>query len=140
MSFKAASNGGWDNPVGHRDFTQGAVGIEDFDDTIKHVKKAAPKKPVKKKGCPGNDFNAHVYVWAKEARDAPWLGEDTFFKFYGFYKYEYKICAGCGRRDKCRLSEEYTKRFKREGKYAYEEKKDPEFQAYERERWRQRYL
>ena len=135
MTFRTPNDDGWED-LGHKQFVQGGVGLDDFEETIKHVKKAVPKKPVKKKGCPGNDFNAHVYVWVPETEVTPWTQDDLFFEFYGFHKYEYKVCAGCLKRTKYRVSEEYTKKFKRQGKYVYEEYRDPEYNEFRGRRWR----
>lgn len=123
--------------MGYTYFRQGGVGTEDFEDEFRHVKSAKTKaRP--KKGCPGNDYNEHVYVWVAETRDAPWLSEDLFFEFYGFHKYEYKVCAGCDKRMKYRLSAEYTKKFKKEGHFGYEEYRDPGFVEFRNQHWRNR--
>lgn len=122
--------------MGHKQFTQGGVGLDDFVDTIKHVKKADPKKHVKKRGCPGNDYKAHVYVWVPEVDTSPWKSDREFFDFYGFHKYEYKICAGCEKRTNFRLTEEYTKKFKQSGRWGSAEYKDPAYMKSRERRWR----
>lgn len=135
MSFRTPKDDGWEDR-GHKQFVQGGADLNDFEETVKYVKRSLPKRPKKKRGCEGNDFGPHVYVWVAETEVTPWTQDDLFFEFYGFHKYEYKVCAGCKKRVKYRLSEEYTKKFKRHGKYAYEEHKDPEYMKLRNRRWR----
>lgn len=55
-----------------------------------HRKKKNYQKKIRK-GCPGNNNGAHVYVWTAEfAWDYYW--EKYFF---GANRYEYYICCGC---------------------------------------------
>jgi hypothetical protein len=99
---------GWsDEPDTHADFIHGGVDIDDFDDVIRHRKKAKKVRPKKKPGCPGNEGKAHIYVWTTEFNF-----EDCFFKFFGFHKYEKKFCAGCNKKAYAtRKTEQYIKKF-----------------------------
>lgn len=88
--------GGEDN--GHADFVHGGVPIEDFNEEFKHVKAAKKSRPKKKRGCPENDYKAHVYVWITETRYHSKWG------YYGLmedrsrpYTVDLKVCCGCGK-------------------------------------------
>lgn len=100
----------WGNKGGdpYKIFTQGGVDVEDFEEEFRHTPSRKYKKKNKRKkakpGCVGNDGKAHVYVWTTERNV-----EDLFFRFYGFHKYEKKVCIGCGRRDGTQLTERYIK-------------------------------
>lgn len=101
----------------YKEFTQGGVGIEDFDDEIRyrHAKRKNKAQKVKTRaGCPENEFKAHVYVWTQEFEE-----KNIFFKFYGFHARESEVCAGCGKKRKSRYSEQYEKRKAREWKKKY---------------------
>ena len=84
---------------------QGAVGVEDFYKEVNYTKKSKKKNVKKYPGCPGNEGKAHIYVWTTEFN-----GKSLFFDFYGFHKFEKKICAGCGHKDRSRRTEEYNRR------------------------------
>lgn len=142
MTFRTPKNGGWGYPVDHQHFVQGGVDVDDFEEEYAfNHKRISKKKTRPKKGCPGNDYNEHVYVWVPDTEDTPWRSDDKlFFDFYGFQKYEREICAGCDKRMRMRLTVEYTKKFKSTGRFGYEENRDSKFVAYRREHWRSRNL
>lgn len=102
----------------YKEFRQGGVSIEDFDEEIKyrHPKNKKKSRAVKKTraGCPETDYSAHVYVWTTE-REV----ENLFFKFYGYHARESEICVGCGKKRKSRHTEKYEKRKAREWKKVY---------------------
>lgn len=81
---------GWDHEEdNHADFKHGGVGIEDFE-SPRHKKKSLKKK-TGKRGCPGNDFGPHVYIWIDwdGRQDSLWFRDNT---------YEIKVCCGCEKR------------------------------------------
>jgi hypothetical protein len=92
----------YDHPKGdpYKIFTQGGVPVEDFDDEVRYrhaPRKNKAKKP-KAKGCPANDFKAHVYVWVTETHYY------SRYNGYGFYEdktrpytVDCKTCCGCGK-------------------------------------------
>lgn len=122
----------------HKDWIRGGVDADHGEAEVNYKPKKKKPGASKKKypGCPGNEGKAHVYVWTTEKNE-----EDLFFRYYGFYRSEYKICAGCGHKDASRLSEKYLARkekmFRKEPRkryfryYAWEYS-DEEYQAYRR--------
>jgi hypothetical protein len=68
-----------------RDFRHSHDGPE----VIRHRKKKN-KKAYKRKGCPGNNGGAHVYVWTTETAWDDWWSKWNFED-----KYEYHVCCGC---------------------------------------------
>lgn len=102
----------------HADFTRGGVNPEDFEEQPTRHKKAS-KKRRPKRGCPGNDFKEHVYIWEPLRFRYTWDDEalDDFYEIHGFYRREVLICCGCGRRQKTRYTEEMKKRIKKFGWY-----------------------
>lgn len=96
-------------------FTQGGVSVDDFYTEFNyqtrlkgrgwsrggsHKIKAKKSRP----GCPGNDYKAHVYVWTSETQDA-----SIFSDYFGFHKYQSNVCAGCGKKNGFKISDEYMK-------------------------------
>ena len=117
---------GWDGEDDpHADFLHGGVDLSDFEDEVRHRKKrgkTAYKK--KKRGCPGNDFGPHIYVWTTEyfRRDGSfdeWTFqyEKDFWDRNGFNRREYKTCVGCLQRVKSRYTEQFAKRVAKMGWY-----------------------
>lgn len=76
----------------YKNFRRGGVDISDFDDEIKHKSKSRKKNKAKspKPGCEGNDGGSHIYIWTYECNQP-----SAFSDFYGFEKYEFKVCVGC---------------------------------------------
>lgn len=116
----------WDDEPGehHKDFIRGGVKIEDFDDEPMRERtagKSRRKARVRKtpSGCPGNDFKAHVYIWTTEQNE-----EDSFFKFYGYHRFEKKVCCGCEKKTYGRRS---TPRYDRWKKREWERRFGGEF-------------
>ena len=72
----------------------------DENELIDHRSNKKKGKPRKKRGCPENDFKAHVYVWVRETR---YYGK--WSSHYGYfvndrsrpYSVDCKICCGCGK-------------------------------------------
>lgn len=96
----------------YKEFTQGGVPIEDFEEEIRYRRPPHHKKKDKVKtraGCPETNFKSHVYVWTTEGSH-----EDFFFRYYKYHKYECEICAGCGKKRGSRLTEKYEKKKARE--------------------------
>ena len=108
---------GWDHEKdNHADFKHGGVDPSDFEEeVVRHRKKRGKKRPPKKKGCPGNDFGPHVYVWVPKVYVFDWWPE------YGVDKsnrYESKVCCGCNKSaGKTRYTEEFAKRVQKMGWY-----------------------
>ena len=105
---------GWDEAEHHKDFTQGAVGIEDFEDVIpyrhpKRRKKRKDKYPKTRPGCPENGWKKHVFVWVEMVHDPYSFRKDFFYEYYGYYKEEHEVCCGCGHIGKSRRTEKYNK-------------------------------
>lgn len=93
---------------------QGAVDVDDFYKEVNYQTRMkgrggmtwgrASKRRKNKAGCPSNNYGPHIYVWTTEGQ------EDNFFSdYYGFFKYEYETCCGCGKTRKSRKSEQYEK-------------------------------
>jgi len=109
----------------HADFLHGGVDPSDFDETMPHRKKRGKKRPIKKRGCPENDFGPHIYVWTTESfrkgdgsfDDWLWQYEKDFWDKNGFHRREYKTCAGCKKRAGSRYTEEFAKRVQKMGWY-----------------------
>lgn len=87
---------------------QGMVEANDFDDEVRyrHPKRRKKNKVNRRPGCPGNDYNKHVFVWVEKSGD---FDSGFFFKYYGYYKKEYEVCCGCGKVGKSRRTEKYNK-------------------------------
>lgn len=125
MCSSCYSDPAWDEIHYRR---QGAVDVDDFDKEVNYqtrmkgrgYKSKRAKKP-KDRGCEGNDFGAHVYVWTvEENKDALWsfmMPNEEYFKQTGFYRYEYLRCAGCGRVKKQRFTEQFAKMVAKHGWY-----------------------
>lgn len=87
------------------DFRRGKVEVEDFYKEVNYQKSLRKKKKVKTRpGCPGNEYKAHVYVWTCENEY-----RDFFYDYYGFPKYQHKVCAGCGKSNGTKHSDQYMK-------------------------------
>ena len=69
---------------------QGEIGEDDFAPEFRHKKKA--KRKPRKRGCPGNDGNEHVYDW--QPYEFP--HDMNMYRDYDIY---ISKCIGCGRRD-----------------------------------------
>lgn len=96
----------------HKDFIRGAVEPDDFEKEVNYKPKAKKSKSVSKRnypGCPGNEGKAHVYVWTTE-----YEVKDFFYDYYGFYKNQSRICAGCGKKNGSKPSDPYMRRKNRE--------------------------
>ncbi len=101
---------------------QGAVDVDDFYDEVNYHPKA--KKKVRKRNrCPGNETGQHVFVWTVETECDDCL---LFYKYFGFYKYEYRVCCGCQRSGygDWRLTEDYINKFGHQPRYG---SPNPEF-------------
>jgi len=112
----------YDDPH-HKDFIRGGVDPEDFDKEVNYQTnlKKKNKKVKTRPGCPGNDYKAHVYVWTTENEY-----RDFFCDYFGFPKYQHNICAGCGKRNGTKCSDQYMKVKEREwAKLAVPEKGVP---------------
>lgn len=91
----------YDGPNDYKHGRQGA--LEDAfwaeDELVEHRHASRRKAPKKKRGCPENDYKAHVYVWVTETRFySKWKTG------YGFvrdksrpYTVHLKTCCGCGK-------------------------------------------
>lgn len=81
-----------------RDFNAGKVEVSDFDDEFRHAKVAKKKKPKKKRGCPENDYKAHVYVWVEEKHYRSRYTPNGFVEDRSRppYTVREKTCCGCG--------------------------------------------
>lgn len=97
-------------------YRQGAVDVDDFYIEVNYQTrmkgrgfKRKNEKPKTRPGCPENDFGPHVYVWTTEGQI-----EDLFFRYFGFHKYQRRICAGCGKMDGTKHSDAYHERNERE--------------------------
>jgi len=92
----------------HKDFIRGGVPIDDFEKEVnyqKNIKKKNKKTREKSRpGCPGNEYKAHVYVWTTE-----YESNDFFSDYYGFPRTQHRICAGCGKSNGSKPSDEYMK-------------------------------
>lgn len=113
---------GWDGEKdNHADFKHGAVAPSDFEEGMPHRKKRGKKRPPKKKGCEGNDFGPHVYVWVPQIYQYSWwpeAGIDPFYKKYGYYRREVKTCCGCNKTTGAsRYTEQFAKRVAKMGWY-----------------------
>ncbi|SRR6266540_2350361 len=90
---------GWsDEPDKHADAVRGGVEISDFDDEVKRAP-SKKTKPKPKRGCPGNDFKAHVYVWQTETRyHSKWSPQGFMVQDKTRpYTVDLNICCGCGK-------------------------------------------
>lgn len=104
----------------YKQFRQGGVEVEDFDDEIRYRKvphkarfewnnravRRAKQKPKTRAGCPENNYKAHLYVWTTELESEKTL----FFRYFGFHKYQREVCCGCGKRRNTENTERYIKR------------------------------
>lgn len=90
----------------HKDFIQGAVDPDDGWVEVNY--QARPKSKNKKKktrpGCSGNEYGPHIYVWTTEREF-----RDFFYDYFGFPKYQHKVCVGCGKTNGSKHSDEYMK-------------------------------
>lgn len=86
---------------------QGAVDPEDFYEETDYRKPAKTKK--RDYYCPENDGKRHITAWVPLIDD---LGAKIFHEYYGFWKYEEKVCVGCGKRYTRRVSDDYMQHFK----------------------------
>lgn len=84
-----------------KDYRRGALedAFWDEDEPVDYRPSSRRRKPKKKKGCPGNDYKAHVYVWVET------LHYRSRLTAYGFvedksrppYKVREKTCCGCSK-------------------------------------------
>lgn len=93
------------------DFRRGKVDVDDFYKEVNYQTRLKGRTGYRVKfrdktrpGCPGNNFGPHIYVWTTEGQTSSFFSD-----YYGFYKYEFRICCGCGKKTKSRLSEPYLK-------------------------------
>jgi hypothetical protein len=98
---------------------QGMVDADDFNEEgllrYRHPKRRKARKdkyPKPRPGCPENDWGKHVYVWVDQAGiyESP-----SFYRYYGYYKYKYEVCCGCGKVGK----KEHTDKYERVNMKAY---------------------
>lgn len=79
----------YDGPNNYKDGRRGACEDAFWDeDELVDFPRASRKKRKPRKGCPGNDFGPHVYVWVPYGdfyEDYPWTSN----------RYEIKVCCGC---------------------------------------------
>jgi len=84
----------------YKDYRRGGMddAFWDEDELVDHRKVSKKKRPRKKRGCPENNFGAHVYIWVTETR------YHYSFTAYGYvmdknkpYTVENKTCCGCGK-------------------------------------------
>lgn len=113
---------GWgsDDNRGHADFVHGGVAPEDFEESFTgHPKRRQKRvKAPRQRGCSGNDFGPHVYVWTTESDEWSWDYDEDFFKRNGYYRREYKTCCGCGKIANSRWTEEMAKAIAKRGWYS----------------------
>lgn len=94
----------YDGPNTYKQGREGALddAFWDEDELVDYRKYGKKKDRFKKKrGCPDNDYKAHVYVWVKETRyHGKWSA------FIGWvpdktrpYTIDTKVCCGCGKVD-----------------------------------------
>jgi len=94
----------------NKDFRQGAINPDVYDEEVNYSPKTKAKKTKKRyPGCPGNDKGPHIYVWTTEKNN-----HTLFFEHYGFHKYEKRICVGCNHVDRKRTTQAYRERNARE--------------------------
>lgn len=91
--------------------------VEDFEEPrYRHPKRRAKK--VKARGCQGNDWGKHVYVWTTDPENLfSWDDAQEFYKFHGFYRREYYVCCGCGKRSRSRHTAEFQRLLTKQGWY-----------------------
>ena len=90
----------YDGPNTYKMGREGALedAYWDEDELVDYPRKSKKAKPKKKKGCPGNDYKAHVYVWVetKHYREVlngwGWTLDKT-----RYYIVNRKTCCGCGK-------------------------------------------
>lgn len=87
-----------------QDVRDGAIEPDDFEKEVNYQKRLKKKNKRTRSypGCPGNDGNAHVYIWTTET-ETPSFFED----YYGFPRRQRRVCAGCGKYSSSKLSDEY---------------------------------
>lgn len=83
---------------------QGAVDVDDFYKETNYAPKRKNNKPRQKKaGCPETG-GSHVWVWTSE------FDMDTlFYRHFGWPKHERRVCCGCLKYDRRRLTERYQR-------------------------------
>jgi len=116
----------------YKDMRRGATedAFWDEKELVDHRRKGGKKPKKTRAGCPANDYKAHVYVWTTETDDT---FRSLFQRYFGFYKYEYKICCGCRKRGKgYRLTEQYRKKFKTDNRWSSKEYQHEGFNEYRR--------
>jgi len=113
----------WCDTRKYKEFVQGGAG-DGYEDT-KHKKSAKNKKRKKVPGCPGNDGKKHLYVWTTEGDH--WLTDRLFYQIFGYHKYEFSVCCGCGKRRGSRRTERYMK--KARSKWDSWENRDERYRA-----------
>lgn len=76
----------------YKDAYHGAIedALWDEDELVDHQPASKKKKRSKRPGCPGNEGNAHVYVWVPYPASEVWWRTDA--------QYEIKVCCGCEKR------------------------------------------
>lgn len=86
----------------------------DEDELVDYPHRAKKKKKRKRSktrpGCIGNDYGPHIYVWTTEFENT----RDVFYSYYGYFKYESRICCGCRKKNGRQKTEKYEKKKHRE--------------------------
>ncbi len=94
----------WD-PQGpkHKDFIRGGVDEGDFEPDYRPVslKKKTKKKRARSETrmpCLASEDGRHVYIWVGYNPEFSYWGnyDKTFYKHFGYYRREQKVCCGCG--------------------------------------------
>jgi hypothetical protein len=93
----------------YKDARHGAMedAFWDEDEVVDFPKAGKTKKPKKKRGCPGNDYKAHVYVWVTETRYFSKYNYERGYHVVDFsrpYTVDSKTCCGCGKVDNRRYN------------------------------------
>ena len=116
---------------------KGAVEPEDFYEETNYQKRVGkPKDKRTRPGCPENDGKRHITGWVVRPEGRFGYEASDFYDFFGFYKYEYKVCLGCGKYyHGTRLTQEYKDRFG-DRKYSVIERQDAAYIEFLRKRHR----
>jgi hypothetical protein len=84
---------------------------------VRHPKRRK-KKDRGPRGCMGNEWGPHIYVWTTEYPSRwSWMGDDEFYNAHGFYHREYYTCVGCGKYTRSRETKEFARLKTRVGWY-----------------------
>lgn len=123
----------YDGPDTYKDGRRGGLSdaFWDEDELVDFPRPSRRKKRVRKTrpGCPGNNNKRHIYVYTTEFNS----DRDLFFRYFGFYKWEKRVCCGCTVRGGSRLSERYTKKFKTYSRWSSAEMRNEGYAQYRRD-------